>query len=440
LSMEKIKNWIEEVIPSGYDYEVYMERRKKITLESAEEKLENLLRAEEAGVGIRVLRGKRMGFSYTTDLEEASVKECAKMAMQVCDITPEDEGFALGACGTHGELKTFYDEEGLKRPIEEKIELIIDLERRAKELDGRVRGVRKVSLKENELEVLCINSCGLHYSYRGTWYTLMMAVLAEEDGDSSISYEFSGARALADLPFDSVVEDVVFKATATLKPSEIGTTKVPAVFFREASAMILEAFSPIFLGETLVKGKTFLKGKEGERVFSQKLTILDDGTLEKGFMSLPVDAEGYPMRKKAVVEEGVFRGFLHSTYTAIKSGAEPTGNSVREGFRSLPLSGITNLFIKPGEKSLQELLQGDVFLITDLMGLHTVDPVSGDFSLGASGIIYREGRRQKSVRGVVIGGNIRDIWSSVVDVGCDLKFYGNVGSPSLLIENITVGG
>ena len=74
------------------------------------------------------------------------------------------------------------------------------------------------------------------------------------------------------------------------------------------------------------------------------------------------------------------------------------------------------------------------------MGLHTVDPVSGDFSLGASGIIYKGGRRQKAVRGVVIGGNIRDIWSSVIEVGNDLRFYGNVGSPSILVENITVGG
>ncbi len=438
--MDRLKAWIEEVIPSGYEYEVYMERRKKTNIESSEEKLENLLRAEEVGVGIRVFKDKRMGFSYTTSLEESSVKNCVSIAVQVCQITPEDEGFSLGACKNLGELKTFYDEEGIKRSLEEKIDLIIGLEKRAKSLDKRVKGVRKVSLKETELEVLCFNSCGLFYDYRGTWYTLMMAVLAEEDGDSSISYEFCGARSLMELPLENLIRDVVFKATATLKPSEMETTKIPAVFFREASAMILEAFSTIFLGDALVKGKTFLKGTEGTEVFSQKLTIVDDGTLKGGFMSLPVDAEGYPMSKKVVVDKGVFKGFLHSTYTALKSGAEPTGNSLREGFRSLPLSGITNLYIEPGMKSLEDLLQGDVFLITDLMGLHTVDPVSGDFSLGASGIIYRQGRRQKGVRGVVIGGNIRDVWGSVVEVGNDLRFYGNVGSPSLLVESITVGG
>ncbi len=438
--MEKIRASIEEVIPSGYEYEVYMEYKKKTNLESSEEKLENLLRAEEVGVGIRVFKGKRMGFSYTTDIEESSLRECARIAVEICSITPEDEGFALGACESLGTLKTFYDEEGLKRPIEEKIDLIIDLERKAKALDDRVKGVRKVSLKETELEVSCFNSCGLFYDYRGTWYSLMMAVLAEEGGDSSISYDFSAARFLKHLPLDMLVRDVVFKATATLRPSNMETTKMPVVFFREASAMILEAFSNIFLGDALVKGRTFLKGKEGEGLFSKKLSILDDGTLEGGFMSLPVDSEGYPMSKKVVVERGVFKGFLHSTYTALRSGAKPTGNSLRESFRGLPLSGITNLYIDPGEKDLEDLLQGDVLLITDLMGLHTVDPVSGDFSLGASGIIYSAGRRKKSVRGVVIGGNIRDMWSSVVEVGKDLRFYGNVGSPSILVENITVGG
>lgn len=438
--MEKLRRWIEEAIRPDYEYEVYLERKKRTTIESADEKLENLLKAEEGGLGVRVFKNKRMGFAYTTDLEESAVKECVRVAMQMCDITPPDEGFALGSCVNYGRLSTYRDEEGLSRPLEEKIELTIDLERKAKELDSRVKGVRKISLKETEMEVLCFSSCGLSYEYGGTWYTLLMAVLAEEKGDSSISYEFAGARALSDLPVEEMLKDVVFKATATLQPSQIETTRMPAVLFREASAMLLEAFSQLFLGDALVKGKTFLKGAEGQEVFSQKLTIVDDGTIERGFMSLPVDAEGYAPRKKVVVEKGVFRGFLHSTYTALKAGAEPTGNSVREGFRSLPVSGITNLYIQPGERKLEELLEEEVFLITDLMGLHTVDPVSGDFSLGASGIIYRHGKKHKSVRGVVIGGNIKELWSSVLEIANDLRFYGNVGSPSILVESITVGG
>ncbi|MEN3029162.1 MAG: TldD/PmbA family protein [Aquificaceae bacterium] len=439
--MERLKEWVEESIGAGYEYEVYVEKRHKTIIESSEESLENLIRSEDAGLGIRVFKDRKMGFSYTTDLREASVKECVKTAMEICGMTPEDEGFLLGSCENWGELRTYYDRMGRERPLEEKIELVLGMERLAKSLDRRVRGVRKVSLKETEMEVQCFNSCGLFYLYRSTWYNSLIAVLAEEEGDQSISYEFTGSRSLEELPLRSMVEDAVFKATATLKPSTFETRRMPVVLYRDASAMILEAFSPIFLGDSLVKGKTFLKDREGERVFSEKLTLVDDGKREGGFLSLPVDAEGYPTDRKALVEKGRFVGFLHSTYTAVKSGSKPTGNSLRDSFKSLPISGITNLYIEPGELSLEDLLQErEVLLITDLMGLHTVDPISGDFSLGASGIIYRKGRREKGVRGVVIGGNIRQLWSSIVEVGNDLKFYGNVGSPSLLVENLTVGG
>ncbi len=435
-----IKAWVEEGLKGGYEYEVYLERKKKTVIESSEEKLENLIRSQEVGIGIRVFKENKMGFAYTTDLRRESVIECVRIAMDICNITPKDEGFALGACQALGKLESYYDKEGLDIPLEEKIETVIGLERRAKSIDKRIKGVRKVSLKEVELEVSCFNSCGLFYDYRGTWYSSMIAVLAEEDGDQSISYHFVGARSLSDLPIEDMVEEAVFKATSTLKPSPFETKRMPVVLYRDASAMILEAFSPIFLGDSLVKDRTFLKGMEGERVFSEKLSIVDDGTLKGGFMSLPVDAEGYLTQKKFVVEKGVFKEFLHSTYTALKAKKAPTGNSVRESFKNLPTSGITNLYIQPGDTSLEDMLQEEVFLITDLMGLHTVDPVSGDFSLGASGIIYKGGKKKQSVRGVVIGGNIKELWNQIKAVGNDLRFYGNVGSPSLYIESITVGG
>ncbi|MCS6875775.1 MAG: TldD/PmbA family protein [Aquificaceae bacterium] len=439
--MEKLKSWVEEVLGGDYEYEVYFERKRKKLIEGSQESVEKLSTSEDAGVGIRVFRNGRMGFSFTTSLEASSVKDCVKMAKEACHITPPDEGFTLGNCKNLGELETYYDSDGLESSLEDKIEMVINMERYAKSLDGRVKGVRNVSLNETDMEVFCFSSCGLFYNYRSTWYTSSMSVLVEEGGDQSISYSYVGARRLRDVPFQDMVQEVVFKATATLKPSSFETRRMPVVLYREACASLLEAFSPIFLGDSLVKGKTFLSGMEGQQVFSEKLTIVDDGVKEKGFLSLPVDAEGHFMRRNVLVEKGRFLTFLHSTYTAIKSNAEPTGNSIRGGFKSLPVSDITNLYIEPGDRSLEDLLEQDeVFLVTDLMGLHTVDTVSGDFSLGASGIIYRKGKKEQSVRGVVIGGNIKELLSLVVDVGNDLRFYGNVGAPSLFIENLTVGG
>ncbi len=442
LPMEQVKRWVLDSVQGGYEFEVYIEVKDKLTLESAEEKLETLLRAKEGGVGIRVFKEGRMGFAYTSELTENSVKECVLRAMEICQLTPPDEGFKLLSGQNYGTLHTYDDQEGFDVSVEEKIELLLSLERRAKELDSRVKGVRKVSLKQVRAHVYCFNSCGLEYNYESTWYTSLMALVAEEGGDSNIAYEWTGSRSFKKLDLEGMVNEAVFKATALLKPEPVETKVMPVVLHSSASAMLLEAFSPVFLGENLVKNKTFLKGMEGQRVFSELLSITDDGSLPEGFSSLPVDAEGNKTRENRLVERGIFKGFLHNTYSAIKSGSEPTGNSVRDGFRSLPSCGITNLYIHPGEQSLEELLSAEeeVFFITDLMGLHTVDPISGSFSLGAGGIIYKGGRKHKPVRGVVIGGSIQELWGMVEGVGKDFKFYANVGSPSMYVKRLTIGG
>jgi len=239
-----------------------------------------------------------------------------------------------------------------------------------------------------------------------------------------------------------MARDVVFKATSLLHPEPYETKAVPVLIFRDAMAMLLETFSVIFSGEYLLKEKTLLKGKVGEVIASELISIIDDGTLKDGFMSFPFDAEGVKTSRKVLVDKGVLKGFIHSLYTAKKLKENPTGNSVRESFRALPSCQVSNFYIEAGDMEMEELLSAydEVFLVLDLMGLHTADPVSGDFSLGASGIIYKRGKKEKSVRELTISGNILELLKSVKGVGKDLTFYANIGSPSLLVEKLTVGG
>ena len=440
--MEKIKRVIMENARPGYEVEVYAERIKRTLIETSEEKLENLSQSEELGVGIRVLRDYRVGFAYTTDLSKESLKSCLERAYEACDMLPPDEANSFYHGDLKGNITELFDEEGLKVSLEEKIELTLSLERRAKELDRRIKGVRKASLKENVIEVYHFNTLGLEYSHLTTAYVSMMSAVAQDGHDSAISYGYRGSRKLSTLDLDGMIEDVVFKAVSQLNPEPFQTCEIPVVLYREASAMLLETFSSMFLGDALVKGKTLLKDKVGERIASEKLQIVDDGRLPEGFMYSSVDADGLRTKKNIVVENGVFKGFLHSLYTAKKTYQEPTGNSVRSGFRSLPTSGITNLYIQGGGLKLEELLSyyDEVFLVLDLMGLHTADPVSGEFSLGASGVIYKRGEKSKTVRGAVIGGDILSLWGNIVDVGDDVCFYGNVGSPSILVRSMVVGG
>ena len=440
--MEGIEALVKKYIKGSYEYEIFYQRTKKNKIEVAEEEVENISSSEESGIGIRVLRENKVGFSYLTNPDEDSVKDAVEKAMQICDLQNPDPGNELIKELKKSDVESVFDKEGVGQPLENKIEFALELERKAKSYDGRIKGVRKAGFTEGIFEVHSRNSFGVDFSYEGTYYTAMIATLAQEGEDSSISWEFRGTRRLSDLSVEDIVRDVVFKSTSLLNPEPLETKVMPVVFFRESFAMLIESFSPMFLGDSYVKGKSLLKDKVGDSVASELFTLIDDGTLEKGFLTTPYDAEGIPRKRNKVVERGVFKGFLHSLYSATLSQEEPTGNSERGGFRSLPSSGITNLWLEPGESSLEELLssQEEVFLVIDLMGLHTTDPVSGEFSLGASGMIFRGGRPLHAVRGVTVAGNILDLWNKIMAVGNDLKFYGNVGSPSVLVGDITVGG
>lgn len=440
--MRDIEDLVKKFIRPGYEYELFHQRTKRVKVEVSEGDLENLSSSEEVGVGIRVLKDKRIGFAYTTELKEESIKDVVEKAMQVCDLQNPDEGNSFVRELKESSVRSVFDEEGISLPLESKIDFALSLEKKTKELDSRIKGVRKASFTEGIVAVDVRNSYGVEFSYEGTYYTAMIATLAQEGGDSAISWEFRGSRRFSELDAEDIAKDVVFKSTSLLNPKPLETRVMPVLFHRESFALLLESFSSMFLGDALVKGKTLLKDKVGESIGSELLNLVDDGTMEGGFMTAPYDAEGVPRRKNVLVEKGAFRGFLHSLYTAILAREEPTGNSERGSFRSLPSAGITNLYLEGGDLDLEGLfsLEEEVFFVLDLMGLHTVDPVSGEFSLGASGVLYRNGKPEHAVRGVTVAGNILDLWNKIIAVGSDLKFYGNVGSPSVLVKDVTVGG
>ena len=442
MKMKEVIDLIKSKVPPDYEFEIYWERKKKLKIETSEEDIENLSTSTESGLSLRVLKDDRVGFSYASDLKDETLSKLVKDAIDMCNAQVSDRGNRLMEELKKSSADSVFDKEGVGRSLEEKIEFAINLEKEAKKQDKRIKSVRKSSLSESQVEVVFYNSYGVEYSYEATFYSGMIAAVAEEGGDSSISYEFRGSRRFSELEPEDIARDAVFKAVSLLNPSTLETSVMPVVLFRDSSAMLLSAFAQMFLGDSLVKRKTLLKDKEGESIASELLTIIDDGTLEGGFSTFPYDGEGVPQKRNEVISKGVFKGFLHSLYTATLSDKEPTGNGERNGFRSLPTSGFTNLYIEKGETSFEDLLSTHkkVFLVLELMGLHTVDPVSGEFSLGAGGVIYEGGRPSRAVRGVTIAGNILDLWNKIVAVGNDFKFYGNIGSPSLLAEDITVGG
>ncbi len=442
MEMTDIERVVKEVIAGSCGYEIFVRRDKKRKVESSGEELETISYSQEGGAGIRLLKEGRMGFSYSNSLKAEDIKKAVKGALEILEISNPDRYQDFSRSIGEPEAESVFDREGTGNSVEDMVEFVISLERLCKGRDNRIKNVRKSSLTETIFEVQYTNSFGVSFGYEGTAYSLLITPVAEEKGEASIAYEMRASRRFSELDPEGAVKDGVFKAVSLLGASGTSTRVMPVVLFRDVSAMLISTFSDMFSGEALIKGKTLLKGREGEEIASPELSLIDDGTLKDGFATVPYDDEGIPRQKNVLIEGGVFKGFLHSIYTANHSGTSSTGSAVRGGFRSQPEPGITNLFIARGSHKLEDMLKAreEVFLVLEVMGLHTADTVSGEFSFGAGGVLYKNGKPAGSIRGVTIAGNILDLWNKINLVGEDLTFYGNVGSPSLLIDDITVGG
>jgi PmbA protein len=184
-----------------------------------------------------------------------------------------------------------------------------------------------------------------------------------------------------------------------------------------------------------------MAGKIGKSIISPLLDIVDDGNMDWGTGTRPVDDEGVPTKNKVIVSEGTLNGYIHNTYTAKKDGVASTGNAVRSNFKSLPGIGVTNFYINTAKSVSEKRLINSLskgILILGAMGVHTANPISGDFSIGISGLWIENGETVYPIKEAVISGNILEMFKKVEDIGNDIRFYGNTGSPSLLIGDMDI--
>jgi len=188
--------------------------------------------------------------------------------------------------------------------------------------------------------------------------------------------------------------------------------------------------------------RSLLKNKVGRKVASSLISLVDDGRLDGGIATAPADGEGVLSQRTDLIRDGVLQGYLYNTYTAGRDGVSSTGNGVRHSFKGGPEVGPTNIFIKPGVRKPGDIISEvrDGFYVTSVMGMHTANPISGDFSVGAAGVWIKNGEFAQAVRGVAIAGNILDLMEGIDAVGDDLRFFGSQGAPTVRINQITISG
>jgi PmbA protein len=339
-------------------------------------------------------------------------------------------------------MPELFDEGVARVDLARKIERALELERLALAADKRIKRVRKATYGETIYSIHLRNSNGVYGDYRGSSVSSSLAALAESAGDSQMGWDFDFAAGFDAIDINRIAQGAVAKSVGMLGARKIPTMRAPVVLDNQTAAEFLELLAPSFSAENLFKGKSLLKDRLGEQLFSPLLTIRDDGTLRGGMATSPFDGEGVPHRNNLLVAGGALRAYLYDTRYGIKLGMPSSGNAARGGVKGIPHLGVSNFFIENGRTTAEELYGGISrgMLITGLVGMHTANSVSGDFSVGATGFLIENGRVTLPVKGVAISGNVLDIFASVEMVGDDLRFYSSIGSPSLKITSLDISG
>jgi PmbA protein len=275
-----------------------------------------------------------------------------------------------------------------------------------------------------------------------------VTAVAEEAGEAEVGWDFDASHFGSDLDVKSVGKEASRKALESLGGRKIPTGVYPVLIHHSVASEFLSLLAHSFKSEQIQKGKSPLKGKKGERCFSPLITIEDNGLHPKGIFTAPIDGEGTPSQRTPLVVQGELSGYLYDRYWANRerafsgSTARSTGNSRRSGIKSPPGIGTSNFLIEPGTLAFSALLsdlhQG--VLLEEVMGLHTVDPISGDFSLGCSGKWVDKGKVVHPVKSVAVAGNLFQLFQDVVGIGEDFRFIGGIGSPSLLVRSLKFSG
>ena len=413
------------------------------SVETKDDAIDVVTARGERGLGVRVLDGKRIGFAHTSDLAPPGIEACVDQARRMATITEPDEDIRIAATPLDVIDLDIYQPGLEARPLADRGAIALAVEQAARSVDPRITHFRKTSYSDAEVTTVIATTQGVRASYRESFCGAMTSAVATQDGERQIGYHGEGARRLADLDPASIGARAAQRALEKLGAKPFPTQKLPIVLDPWMAMSLLGAISPLFSADNVLKGRSLFARKVGEHVADERVTIVDDARRKGGLRSAPFDGEGVATTTRILIDRGVLRGYLVNLKTARKMNTAPTGNARRGSYASPSRIGPSNFYMEAGTDDPGMLVRGldRALAVTSLLNLHTIDPVSGEFSLGATGTYVEKGTPVHPVQGITIAGNLTHLLSSISGVGTDLTFgSGGIGSPTLVIAELSVGG
>lgn len=408
--------------------------------------VESLTAATQSGIGVRAWIGGRVGYAYGTDLSEAGVVAIAARAAEAAAVADEDEHAAAPQPAPIEALAGLSDPSVEAWNTAAVAELALAVERTALAADSRVAGVEQVVYADSAESVAIASSTGVAGAYESSDCFAYLQALAAGEGGMETGLGFGLARGPAGLDPEAIGAEGAARATAMIGATKPGSRSCPVVLDPTVAASFAGLIGGALSANAVQRGRSPFASRLGEELASPAFVLADDGRDPGGPASAPFDAEGVPRRRTALIEDGRLGAFLYDTYTANRGGSASTGNASRHGYRSQPQVAASNLVVAPGSLSFEELLgeADDGVFITDVAGLHSgVNPVTGVFSVGASGRAIRAGALAEPLREFTIAGELVAMLGAVAAAGAEARwvpFGGSVRTPPLLVSALAVSG
>src|SRR5690625_5291278 len=431
---------------SGFsELELYYEKEDQFSCEIFKGEIDGYNSSSVNGISARGIFEGKMGYAYTEKLDDDSISYLINSMKENAALIESDPEEIYAGDDSYENID-FYSASLASIATEQKIALLKEIEKKIYAYDSRVVQTGAAGLRDITIEKAIFNSKGLSLKDKKNLFIVIFSVSVKENEEIKSDFHIEITQDFHSLDSDDFAEQAVEKALSYLGGKTYETKSYPVIFENQAAASLLDVFTSSFSAESVQQGQSLLKGKLGDTIASELITLTDNPFMKESIDSRTFDSEGVATKKTAVVEAGRLKTLFYNLKHAKKDGVASTGHGYKASHKDTIDISPSNLFIEPGEASYEQLYEGmdEGIIITDLAGLHSgASAISGDFSLAANGYYVKAGKIAGPTKLMTVAGNFFELLQDVDQVGNDLKFtpmamQGNIGSPSLKIKSLSI--
>ncbi|MGL4652100.1 TldD/PmbA family protein [Cetobacterium sp.] len=452
-----VEDILNEALCTGGDFaEIFVEDKTGDSFYLVDGKVEQAISGKDFGVGIRIFKGVFSVYAYTNDMNRESLLKTAQKAAKAIKGTKEDIVINLVKQDIENRHKIVLAPGSVLK--DDKILVMKEAYEAAKNYDECISQVR-INYGDSTQNILVVNSEGVWAEDSRTRTRLGIESIASEMNEMQTGSYRPGAgkgfEFFKEIDVKEYAREASRIAKTMLGAKYAPSGKMPVIIENEFGGVIFhEACGHGLEATSVAKGLSVFAGKIGEKVASDVVSAVDDGTLLNEWGSSNIDDEGTPTKRNLLIENGILKGYMIDKLNGRRMGAQSTGSARRESYKYAPTSRMTNTFILNGTSSLEDMLAGvENGIYAKYMGGGSVNPSTGDFNFSVmEGYLIENGKITEPVRGATLIGNGPEVLHKIEMVGDNLShgqgmcgsvsgsIPANVGQPRVKISDIVVGG